>query len=179
MALTGNSTRQRESQSVYPQTLYKLSLVSVRLVVHGFCPHLHVCRSLSIHSINYLAVYCFTTILHNALTHSPQFSHNSINCGYKVGVPRHPIGTAFVRCQFFTAFQTGILVIWLFVPSLGHPFNTDQPNCPLRLYCPLLAYPARCLPLFPPAVCPCWAVYRCGWRLSIAAAVDGVLVRLI
>lgn len=94
-----------------------------------------------------------------------------------VGVPCYTIGTTCVCCQFFTAFQTGILVIWLFVPSLGHPFNTDQPNCPLRLYCPLLASPARCLPLLLPAVC--CAVYRCGWWLSIAAAVDGVLVRLI
>lgn len=87
-----------------------------------------------------------------------------------VGVPRHPIGTAFVRCQFFTAFQTGILVIWLFVPSLGHPFNTDQPNCPLRLYCPLCAFAARCLPLPLPAVCP--------FGLSIAAAGGCLSLRL-
>lgn len=74
--------------------------------------------------------------------------------------------------------NAGMLASWLFHLRLATRSNTDQPNCSLRLYCPLLAFPARCLPLFLPAVCPWWAVYRCGWWLSIAAAVGGVLVRL-
>lgn len=82
-------------------------------------------------------------------------------------------------CQFFATLHA-----WYSLPVVACTFAwppvlyTDQPNCPLRLYCPLLAFPARCLPLFLPAVCPCWAVYRCGWRLSIAAALVGVLVHL-
>lgn len=47
---------------------------------------------------------------------------------------------------------------------------TDQPNCPLRLYCPLCAFAARCLPLSLPAVCP--------FGLSIAAAGGCLSLRL-
>lgn len=108
-----------------------------------------------------------------------QFSHNSINCIYCVDVPRHSTMSHMVLSAILYNLETLVFFRRGCSTSAWLPvLYTDQPNCPLRLYCPLLASPARCLPLFLPAVCPCWAVYRCGWRLSIAAAVGGVLVRL-
>jgi hypothetical protein len=111
-----------------------------------------------LHHVRFVVRPCYSTTpstWHNSLTHSPQFSHNSINCGYMVGVPRHPIGTAFVRCQFFTAFQTGILVIWLLYLRLATRSKYGPAQLPAAailpapcFHCPLSAvYPARCLPI--------------------------------
>lgn len=72
------------------------------ILLHG----LHMVRSTrflsKLHHVRFVVRPCYSTIpstLHNSLTHSPQFSHNSINCWYMVGVPRHPCGHTLVAAN--------------------------------------------------------------------------------
>ena len=127
MALTGNSTQQREFQSMYPHT-------SQHPIDYCHIPNLfgrpkpykpRNTRLLSkLCQIRFVVRPCYATtpIL---VTNSQRVLCNSrtiLLIAYTMlAFLVNQISIDVVRCLFFTAFQTGILVIWLFIPSQGVP----------------------------------------------------------